>query len=176
MESLGSTSRVMVLPVRVFTKICMIWKRKGESSFFWYCYFLGTDLERDISSFLFNRQNRPPLYLVSLVEEKERCGAAAKYEKGFMRLRYFQQKWIVHVVVYGKVKSRPFKMATEDVCTTEMGSSTAWLVERARQSLRENNPYEAKAWLITAKTLYPKDFGIQVRSLEISLIKKRLLH
>ena len=78
--------------------------------------------------------------------------------------------------MYGKVKSRPFKMAAEDVCTTEMDSSTAWLVERARQSLRENNPYEAKAWLITAKTLYPKDFGIQVRSLEISLTKKRLLH
>ena len=67
-------------------------------------------------------------------------------------------------------------MAAEDVCMTEMDSSAAWLVERARQSLRENNPYEAKAWLITAKTLYPKDFGIQVRSLEISLIKKRLLH
>lgn len=40
--------------------------------------------------------------------------------------------------------------------------STQWLVERARQSLKENNPYEAKAWLITAKTLYPKDFGVQV--------------
>lgn len=46
-------------------------------------------------------------------------------------------------------------------------SSTHWLVERARQSLRENNPYEAKAWLITAKTLYPKDFGVQVSPFEI---------
>ena len=46
----------------------------------------------------------------------------------------------------------------------DLGSSSQWLVERARQSLRENNPYEAKAWLITAKTLYPKDFGVQVSS------------
>lgn len=50
----------------------------------------------------------------------------------------------------------------EDDSLTEFDSSTQWLVERARQSLKENNPYEAKAWLITAKTLYPKDFGVQV--------------
>ena len=42
-------------------------------------------------------------------------------------------------------------------------ADSQWLVERARQSLRENNPFEAKAWLITAKTLYPKDFGVQVK-------------
>lgn len=65
-------------------------------------------------------------------------------------------------------------MAAEDVCMAEMDSSTAWLVERARQSLRENNPYEAKAWLITAKTLYPKDFGIQVRSLVIQVPFKEI--
>lgn len=65
-------------------------------------------------------------------------------------------------------------MAAEDVCMAEMDSSTAWLVERARQSLRENNPYEAKAWLITAKTLYPKDFGIQVRSLAIQVSFKEI--
>lgn len=50
--------------------------------------------------------------------------------------------------------------AEEDVA--DVDCSTQWLVERARQSLKENNPYEAKAWLITAKTLYPKDFGLQV--------------
>ena len=54
-------------------------------------------------------------------------------------------------------------MAAEDVTMADVDSSTQWLVERARQSLKENNPYEAKAWLITAKTLYPKDFGVQVR-------------
>ena len=53
-------------------------------------------------------------------------------------------------------------MAAEDDPMAEFDSSTQWLVERARQSLKENNPYEAKAWLITAKTLYPKDFGVQV--------------
>ena len=57
-------------------------------------------------------------------------------------------------------------MAAEgDVAMADVDGSThcsEWLVERARQSLKENNPYEAKAWLITAKTLYPKDFGVQV--------------
>lgn len=52
--------------------------------------------------------------------------------------------------------------AEEDVTMTDVASSTQWLVERARQSLKENNPYEAKVWLITGKTLYPKDFGVQV--------------
>ena len=56
--------------------------------------------------------------------------------------------------------------AEEDVTMADVDGSTEWLVERARQSLKENNPYEAKAWLITAKTLYPKDFGVQV-SLQI---------
>lgn len=52
--------------------------------------------------------------------------------------------------------------AEEDVTMADVDYSTQWLVERARQSLKENNPYEAKAWLITAKTLYPNDFGVQV--------------
>lgn len=56
--------------------------------------------------------------------------------------------------------------AEEDETMADVDCSTQWLVERARQSLKENNPYEAKAWLITAKTLYPKDFGVQV-SLQI---------
>ncbi|KAJ7326017.1 Integrator complex subunit 10 [Desmophyllum pertusum] len=53
-------------------------------------------------------------------------------------------------------------------------SSTHWLVERARQSLRENNPYEAKAWLITAKTLYPKDFGVQYEAYSIERNAERV--
>ena len=59
--------------------------------------------------------------------------------------------------------------AEEDVTMADVDCSTQWLVERARQSLKENNPYEAKSWLITAKTLYPKDFGVQV-SLQIKLM------
>ena len=65
-------------------------------------------------------------------------------------------------------------MAAEDVTMAEVSadvdSSTEWLVERARQSLKENNPFEAKAWLITAKTLYPKDFGVQVSFLCASVM------
>jgi len=58
----------------------------------------------------------------------------------------------------------------EDVTMADVASSTQWLVERARQSLKENNPYEAKVWLITGKTLYPKDFGVQV-SLHIVCVR-----
>jgi len=36
-----------------------------------------------------------------------------------------------------------------------------FLVKRARE-LVPQDPYAAKAWLITARTLYPTDFNIQV--------------
>ncbi|XP_078380453.1 integrator complex subunit 10-like isoform X2 [Oculina patagonica] len=65
-------------------------------------------------------------------------------------------------------------MATEDVTMVDVDSSTQWLVERARQSLKENNPYEAKAWLITAKTLYPKDFGVQYEAYSIERNAERV--
>lgn len=67
------------------------------------------------------------------------------------------------------MKVLEINMAGEDATIEDLDSPSQWLVERARQSLRENNPYEAKAWLITAKTLYPKDFGIQVGS-ELAII------
>lgn len=79
-----------------------------------------------------------------------------------MRLRYFQATFMMYHVVQAYVKCHSFKMAAKDVVMEELDSPTQWLVERARQSLKENNPYEAKAWLITARTLYPKDFGVQV--------------
>ncbi|XP_078380144.1 integrator complex subunit 10-like [Oculina patagonica] len=65
-------------------------------------------------------------------------------------------------------------MAAEDVTMVDVDSSTQWLVERARQSLKENNPYEAKAWLITAKTLYPKDFGVQYEAYSIERNAERV--
>ena len=67
------------------------------------------------------------------------------------------------------MKVLEINMAGEDAIMEDLDSPSQWLVERARQSLRENNPYEAKAWLITAKTLHPKDFGIQVGS-ELAII------
>ncbi|KAK2573370.1 Integrator complex subunit 10 [Acropora cervicornis] len=57
-----------------------------------------------------------------------------------------------------------------DTCEAD----SQWLVERARQSLRENNPFEAKAWLITAKTLYPKDFGVQYEAYSIERNDERV--
>ena len=36
-----------------------------------------------------------------------------------------------------------------------------FLVKRARELVSED-PWAAKAWLITARTLYPADFNIQV--------------
>ena len=36
-----------------------------------------------------------------------------------------------------------------------------YLIYRAKETLN-TDPNEAKAWMITAKTLFPNDFGIQV--------------
>ena len=41
------------------------------------------------------------------------------------------------------------------------GTDEAWLVWRARQYLK-TDPYVTKAWLITAKTLFLRNFNIQV--------------
>uniref|UniRef100_A0A4W3IKV1 Integrator complex subunit 10 n=1 Tax=Callorhinchus milii TaxID=7868 RepID=A0A4W3IKV1_CALMI len=38
---------------------------------------------------------------------------------------------------------------------------TDFLVKKARE-LVSDDPWAAKAWLITGRTLYPTDFGIQV--------------
>lgn len=38
-----------------------------------------------------------------------------------------------------------------------------FLVKRARE-LVPKDPWAAKAWLITARTLYPADFNIQVQN------------
>jgi len=50
-----------------------------------------------------------------------------------------------------------------DVDEKEGKTTAKWLVNRAKQSLKDNNIFEAKSWLLTAKTLYPKDFHVQVR-------------
>ncbi|XP_068732945.1 integrator complex subunit 10-like isoform X3 [Montipora capricornis] len=62
-------------------------------------------------------------------------------------------------------------MAAEPGCFAD----SQWLVERARQSLKENNPFEAKTWLITAKTLYPKDFGVQYEAYSMERNDERVL-
>ena len=43
-------------------------------------------------------------------------------------------------------------------------SDVDWLVMRAR-SFPKTDPYSAKAWLITAKSLFPQSFVIQVNIL-----------
>lgn len=41
-----------------------------------------------------------------------------------------------------------------------------YLISRAKSGLLKD-PYEAKAWIITAKTLYPNDFGIQFEAYKL---------
>ncbi|XP_055693785.1 integrator complex subunit 10 [Lutzomyia longipalpis] len=48
-----------------------------------------------------------------------------------------------------------------DVFTEEQ-----YLISRAKSGLLKD-PYEAKAWIITAKTLYPNDFGIQFEAYKL---------
>lgn len=46
-------------------------------------------------------------------------------------------------------------------------SDEVWLISRARACMKpsKNDPYAAKAWMITARSLFPKNFSIQVRIL-----------
>lgn len=49
-----------------------------------------------------------------------------------------------------------------------------FLVKRARELVSED-PCAAKAWLITARTLYPADFTIQVRARHLSNVNACVL-
>lgn len=40
-------------------------------------------------------------------------------------------------------------------------SDEDYVIKRAKNSLK-GDPLSAKAWMITAKTLYPNNFGVQV--------------
>lgn len=40
-------------------------------------------------------------------------------------------------------------------------SDEEYVIQRARTAFK-TNPFAAKAWMITAKTLYPNNFGVQV--------------
>lgn len=40
-------------------------------------------------------------------------------------------------------------------------SDEEYVIEKAKNAFK-NNPAAAKAWMITAKTLYPNNFGVQV--------------
>ena len=40
--------------------------------------------------------------------------------------------------------------------------SAEWLVDQSRNAMSNGDLYAAKSWLLTAKTLYPKAFAVQV--------------
>ncbi|CAH1796268.1 unnamed protein product, partial [Owenia fusiformis] len=58
-----------------------------------------------------------------------------------------------------------FKM--EDVEMKNEENTETWLVNRARQCLT-TDPYASKAWLLTARTLFPKNFSIQFEAYGIA--------
>lgn len=37
-----------------------------------------------------------------------------------------------------------------------------YVIQRAKLALKKSDPLYAKAWMITAKCLYPDNFGVQV--------------
>lgn len=43
-------------------------------------------------------------------------------------------------------------------------SDEVWLISRARACMKptKSDPYAAKAWMITARSLFPNNFSIQV--------------
>lgn len=49
-----------------------------------------------------------------------------------------------------------------DVDTIYTLSDEEYVIQRAKNALT-TDPISAKAWMITAKTLYPNNFGVQVK-------------
>jgi integrator complex subunit 10 len=41
------------------------------------------------------------------------------------------------------------------------GSGEKYLISKSKEA-QNKDPCSAKAWILTAKTLYPNDFGVQV--------------
>lgn len=39
-----------------------------------------------------------------------------------------------------------------------------WVVERCKQHLSRNDRHNAKAWILTARSLFPENFAVQVGS------------
>ena len=46
-----------------------------------------------------------------------------------------------------------------------MLSDCEWVVERCKALLNKNDKNAAKAWILTARSLFPDDFDVQVRLL-----------
>lgn len=47
--------------------------------------------------------------------------------------------------------------------TEPKGDGKDWVVERCKLHLNKNDRYTAKAWILTARSLFPDDFAVQVR-------------
>lgn len=52
-------------------------------------------------------------------------------------------------------------------------SDEEYVIERAKSAFK-TNPAAAKAWMITAKTLYPNNFGVQVNTIVKKFIAKKI--
>ena len=57
------------------------------------------------------------------------------------------------VGIYQKMKSKRFEKASENA---------EWLISTAQSYESNGNVCAAKSWLLTAKSLFPKNFTIQV--------------
>lgn len=52
-------------------------------------------------------------------------------------------------------------------------SPEQYLIKKAQAAQSKDDPYEAKAWIITAKALFPQDFLIQF---EAYMLEKNEVH
>ncbi len=43
-----------------------------------------------------------------------------------------------------------------------MSTDCDWVVERCKEQLSKNSRAAAKAWILTARSLYPDNFAVQV--------------
>jgi hypothetical protein len=70
----------------------------------------------------------------------------------------------------------PPVMYEDPVVNTDAMSNEQYLIYQAKLALKQGDPYASKSWMITARTMFPDNFSVQVRVPILShyLFKPRL--
>lgn len=72
------------------------------------------------------------------------------------------RQWLSHLFIVFISFSKTWRVGFNEYCSiVEMEMEESYFILKAKAA-QATDPYAAKAWILTAKTLYPNNFGVQV--------------